>query len=77
MPTNFAICESFKILYCLINHNAESGLSCLLERGIYFFIFFSELDISISVLLISNGLFSSLDESSISCLVNCPDIIGL
>ena len=40
IPTSFAICESFKILCCLINHKAESGLSCLFERGIYFFIFF-------------------------------------
>ena len=36
-----------------------------------------KLEISMSELFITKGLFSSLDESSISSLVNCPDIIGL
>ena len=76
-PTNFAICESLSILCCLINHKAESGLSCLLDRGIYFLVFFSVLDISISILLIWRALFSSLDDNSISSLDNCPEIIGL
>ena len=68
IPTNLAICESFKIPCCLMSHNAESGLSCLFDSGIYFFIFFSEFDISISVLLISKGLSWSLDDKSISSL---------
>ena len=62
---------------CLINHKAESGLSCLLDMGIYFFIFFSEFEISISTLRICKGRFSSLDDSSISSFDSCPEIIGL
>ena len=42
-PTSFAIWESLSILCCLINHKAESGLSCLLDRGMYFLAFFSVL----------------------------------
>ena len=39
--------ESFNIECCLINHKAESGLSCLFDKGTYLFIFFSVSDISI------------------------------
>ena len=39
-----------------------------LRLFIYFFIFFSLFEISISLLLIFNGLFSSFDDSSISSL---------
>ena len=77
MPISLAIWESLRILYCFKSHKAESGLSCLLERGIYFLIFFSVLDISISVFLNCNGLFSSFDYNSISSLESCPEIIGL
>ena len=77
IPTNLAIWESFKILCCFINQRAESGLSCLFESGIYFFIFVSEFDILISELFISKGLFSSLEDNSISSLESWPDIIGL
>ena len=51
-PTSLAICESFNILCCLISHKAESGLSCLFDNGMYFLVFFSVLEISMSVLLI-------------------------
>ena len=77
IPTSLAICESFKILCCFINHKAESGLSCLLDKGIYLLIFFSSFEIYISVLLIINGLLSSFDDNSIYSLESCPEIIGL
>ena len=45
------------VLCCLINHSAESGLSCLFDKGTYFLIFFSLLEISTSISLILKGLF--------------------
>ena len=77
IPTNFAICESLRMLWCFISHKAESGLSCLFEKGIYLFIYVSEFEISISKLLISRGLLSSFDDNSISSLDSWPEIIGL
>ena len=37
----------------------------------------NDIEISMSLFLICNGLFSSLDDSSISSLESCPEIIGL
>ena len=57
-------CEKF-----FVNHNTASGLSCLFDKGIYLFIFFSDF-ISKTFLVKTRGLLMSAEDASISSLVN-------
>ena len=63
------------MLCCLINHKAGQVYLVFLREE-YISLFFSLFEISISLLLIFNGLFSSFDDNSISSLESCPEIIG-
>ena len=65
------------MLCCLINHNAESGLSCLFDKEYIFLFFFHYLKFLYQSPFICRGLFSSFEDKSISSLESCPAIIGL
>jgi hypothetical protein len=67
-PPNFRLCVSYK---------SDSGLSCLFEIGVYFFVLFSLLEISMLSLFIYNNLLAFFSDNSISFLESFQEIIGL